>query len=233
MLQKYLPLMLTLSLSSLVACQPVPIIPTENRSSTPPGARPSPTISSQPPAPTTRPPQPQPSVAAPNTPVQVTVPLPEGARLELSLPIRFFDTPGQQTQIRVRLLNAQGQEIPLDGRKWLFGNSRPQDFSLSETGLLTALSDSGFTEISVQLAGTDLRATQTVSVNGVTTFVSAGGTPPYHRPALPPNPAPRPSRRNRSQPPFTSKGSPEASSRSIANGGARLSPWPAMPMAIP
>jgi hypothetical protein len=188
-------LMLSFSLVALAACQPLattPVpVPSAVVSSTPqPVTTPDtpavgPVASASPSAAATPAPLPTSNPAAA---AQASVTLPDGSRLDISLPNRFFEDQGQTLQVSVKLFDAEGRELPLTGRKLVFSSSRPQDFSISEQGLITALTDIGFSEIQVRLEGTNLFASQLLSVSSASTFTSGGGP----RPTPTPKPTPTP-----------------------------------------
>ena len=184
-------LMLSFSLVALAACQPLattPVpVPSAVVSSTPqPATTPDtpavgPVASASPSAVATAQPAPLPT-SNPAAAAQASVTLPDGSRLDISLPNRFFEDQGQTLQVSVKLFDASGQELPLAGRKLVFSSSRPQDFSISDQGLITALTDIGFSEIQVRLEGTNLFASQLLSVSSASTFTSGGGPRPTPKP---------------------------------------------------
>lgn len=85
--------------------------------------------------------------------------------LELTFGQRFFSEPGQQTQLQVTLLDQNGSALSIQKAPIRFSSSRPGDFSVSETGLVTALKADGYSEITAALTGTDIVAKQIFSVN--------------------------------------------------------------------
>jgi hypothetical protein len=101
-----------------------------------------------------------------------TVNLPNGTRLVIALPNRFLSSKGQSVQLNAQLFDANGQALPLGDIKLLFSSSRPLDFSVSDTGVVVALKDSGYSTLTVRVEGTDLTASQLISVD---TFVGGGG----------------------------------------------------------
>ncbi len=120
-----------------------------------------------------------------------TVTLPNGSRLVIGLPNRFLSSKGQTVQLSARLLDASGKELPLSSIKLLFSSSRPEDFSVSDTGLVTALKDSGFSTLTVQVEGTNVSATQLISVDTFVGGSSGGGG--GSSPSASPTPSPTPS----------------------------------------
>ena len=177
----------SLALFSIVAltfsaCQPTVTSPgstmpatTPSASPSVPGASPAPGASSAPVTPgpvVSSPPGVPGPTANPNSGSTTTVNLPDGTRLVIALPNRFLSSKGQSVQLSARLLDPSGKELPLGNVQLLFSSSRPADFSISDTGVVTALKDSGFSNLTVQVAGTEIVATQLISVD---TFVSSGG----------------------------------------------------------
>ena len=176
-----------LALTLLIGCQPGP--PTA-----PPGTAPPVGTSASPQIPTGVPsgapseaPSGAPSAAPTPTPAltpnpaggaTATVQLPDGTRLELFLPNRFLTDLGQSVAMVARLFDASGREIPLGELKLRFSSSRPQDFSVSEQGVITALTDEGFSTITVQIDGTQLSASQLISVAAGFSGGGAGGGRP-------------------------------------------------------
>jgi hypothetical protein len=120
--------------------------------------------------PTTPTPTPNPGASS-----STTVNLPDGTRLVVSVPNRFLDKKSQSVQLNVRLLDQSGREIPIDLARLSFVSSRPEDFSVNAQGLITALKEEGFTTITVQVNGTEIKATQTLSVSSVVFGGSGGG----------------------------------------------------------
>ena len=177
----------SLALFSIVAltfsaCQPTVTSPgstmpatTPSASPSVPGASPAPGASSAPVTPgpvVSSPPGVPGPTANPNSGSTTTVNLPDGTRLVIALPNRFLSSKGQSVQLSARLLDPSGKELPLGNVRLLFSSSRPADFSISDTGVVTALKDSGFSNLTVQVAGTEIVATQLISVDA---FVGSGG----------------------------------------------------------
>ena len=178
----------SLALFSIVAltfsaCQPtvtspgstMPPAPTPSASPSTPAPSPVPGASSAPvtPTPVVSSPSGVPGPTAnPNSGSTTTVTLPDGTRLVIALPNRFLSSKGQSVQLSVRLLDPSGKELPLGSVQLLFSSSRPADFSISDTGVVTALKDSGFSNLTVQVVGTEIVATQLISVDA---FVGSGG----------------------------------------------------------
>lgn len=104
-----------------------------------------------------------------------TVNLPNGTKLVLTLANRFLDAKGQTVQVQAQLLDANGKELPLGDLKLAYSSSRPVDFSVDDQGLITALTDSGFSTITVEVVGMGLQASQVISVNTIDTYLSSGG----------------------------------------------------------
>lgn len=158
------------SLFSLAACTATPqntpsIPPTSSPTSSPSTTVASPITSSPPPA----------SVSSPVPPSTPSSLLPPNlATIEARVDNRFLNKRGESTQIIVTAQDAQGQAIniplPLS-----FRLSRPEDFSISPEGVITALKDFGFSDVLVEVQGTDLQARLNVSVS-LPTSNSDGGS---------------------------------------------------------
>ncbi|MGV3526475.1 MAG: hypothetical protein ACO1RX_19815 [Candidatus Sericytochromatia bacterium] len=168
---KSLFLMSLLSLT-VTACQSTPATQTPTPSvSASPSTQPSPGASASPdgvtptpgttPVPTTPTPTPTPQPGAGS---EGTVTLPNGSRLIVSLDNRFLSAVGQTSQLRTSLVDAAGQPLPMTGVTLNFVSSRPQDISVSATGLITALKENGFSQITANVVGTSLSTTLQVSV---------------------------------------------------------------------
>lgn len=117
------------------------------------------------------PPSVSPSIpAAPvnsNLDISSTQILPNGSKLILSLGKRFLESKGQTIQLQAKVIDENDQTIPLERVKFIFDSSRPQDISVNNQGLLTALVDHGFTYISVGIESSKIKATLLVSVNAI------------------------------------------------------------------
>lgn len=113
-------------------------------------------------------------VPNPSAGSSASVTLPNGTRLVVSLSNRFLTSKGQSAQLNAQLLDASGKVLPLSDLQLLFSSSRLSDFSITDSGLVTALKESGYSQLTVSVAGTELATTQLISVD---TFVggSFGG----------------------------------------------------------
>ncbi len=121
---------------------------------------------------------------------EATVQLPDGSRLVVSLPNRFLDQKGQSVQLNIRLVDASGNNIDLGSNRVVFSSSRPQDFSITDEGLIVALQDNGFSRITARIDGTDIEATQLISIASTVvggTSSSGGG---FNNVAATPTPSP-------------------------------------------
>lgn len=101
---------------------------------------------------------------------------------------RFLNAQGETASLQAVLLDAKGQTLDPKAFPLVWSSSRTSDFSVDQTGQAIALVEEGFSEISVQLQGTELTAKQLLSIsvgNGSTSF--PGPRPPT------PNPTPSPS----------------------------------------
>lgn len=100
--------------------------------------------------------------------------LPEGlAAIRIAVTERFLNGRGETTRLVVTGLDAQGQ--PLTGALPLsFSQNRPDDFSISPDGVVTALKDFGFSEVVIRVVGTPLEARTTLSVSLPSTY--SGGS---------------------------------------------------------
>lgn len=160
----------------LISCGPAPV---SSRTVPTPKTIQSPKTSSPPTGSSTPISNPE-SVTAPvpsnNSPQEPSTPmnLPDGSQLRISLANRFFTQAGQRAQLQVSLVDSQGQPLPINSQLLRFVSSCPQDFSVDANGMVTALVDQGFSEISVQLEKTALKATLLVSVNAV--YYASGGS---------------------------------------------------------
>lgn len=111
-------------------------------------------------------------VATPSaTPVAMpsaTTSLPAGlAGLRLEADNRFFVAKGQSMRLRVVLLDADNREIPA-AVPLIWSSTRPQNFSVDASGLVTAVVEDGFAEIVVQVRDTGFEARLLVSVTSST-----------------------------------------------------------------
>ncbi|MEZ0372261.1 MAG: IPT/TIG domain-containing protein [Candidatus Sericytochromatia bacterium] len=93
------------------------------------------------------------------------------SRFELRLANRFLSIRGETVRIEVLAFDAAGN--PINPGALLFSSSRPQDFSVDATGLITALTDDGFAEIRASLG--NLSAVIMISVASQVTGGSGGG----------------------------------------------------------
>lgn len=107
-----------------------------------------------------------------------SVNLPDGSKLLIILGNRFLDSVGQTLQLQVSLTDANGQPLPLDSLKLSYSSSRPQDIAITPQGLITALVDQGFSEISVRIDGTEIQSSQLISVNSLESYSGGGGAGP-------------------------------------------------------
>lgn len=83
---------------------------------------------------------------------------------------RLFES-GNTLQIEFQAFNAAGQVIPLSALKLSWSSSRPDRITVSETGLLTAVTSSGASEITL----TEQNAGLSVVVNAEIQRSSGGG----------------------------------------------------------
>lgn len=186
-------LAIILSLFALTACPANAPAPLSNASpSSTPGVVPSTSPSEQPDNPTINP-IPAASSFLPPSPSSIpdaeettqAISLPDGSQLALSIPNRFFSTVGQTQALKVTLKAPNGQPISLDTLKLRFRSSRPQDFSIDDQGKITALTDNGFSEISVQIEDTTLSITQLVSAySDVGGYSGSSGTKNKPQPSV-------------------------------------------------
>lgn len=152
----------------LWGCQPAPV---------PNGAAPSalPVPSLTPAAPVSSPTV-APSVTPSAAPSVLTPPLlPAGlATLQIQTGTRFLNGKGQSLRLEVVGFDAQGQRVngplPLS-----FVLSRPEDFSVSPDGTVTALKEFGFSEVIIRVVGTALEARTLLSVADFSSGFSGGG----------------------------------------------------------
>jgi hypothetical protein len=189
--------LLSLLSLTLSACQPTSTTPGSTLPQITPSASPTNPAPSASPAPG--------ASAAPATPTPVfsmtpgassnpsggstaTVNLPNGTRLVIALPNRFLSSKGQSVQLNAQLFDANGQALPLGDIKLLFSSSRPLDFSVSDTGVVVALKDSGYSTLTVRVEGTDLTATQLISVDAFVGGSSGGGGGGSSSPGASPTP---------------------------------------------
>jgi hypothetical protein len=139
------------------------VTPTPSPSSTPGGDEPTPAVVS-----------PTPTVSG--APVlSPDVPLPVGlASIRIAVTERFLNGRGETTRLLVTGLDAQGN--PLTGALPLsFSQNRPDDFSISPDGVVTALKDFGFSEVLIRVVGTDIVARMTLSVSLPSTYSGGSG----------------------------------------------------------
>jgi len=126
-------------------------------------------------SPSPSPEEPEPEATASLLP-EPTATLPsELAELRLSPHnTRFLSAQGAQVSWQVEPLDAAGRlltdSVPLQWR-----SSRPQDFSVDAQGVLTALVETGYAEITVSIPGTSLLARSLIHVNP-----SAGSRRSHH-----------------------------------------------------
>ena len=85
------------------------------------------------------------------------------ARLNLQFSTRYLESQGETQQLQVQLLDANGNLLNLGSVPLEYRSSRPNDFSVSESGLVTALVDYGYSNIQVSLG--DLQVSQLFSVD--------------------------------------------------------------------
>jgi hypothetical protein len=87
---------------------------------------------------------------------------------------RFLQAKGESSTFEVVLLDRAGQEIqasvPLNWQ-----SSRPEDFSVNAQGLITALVDTGYSEITVRIPGTAFEARSVINVNSPGSGTGGGG----------------------------------------------------------
>lgn len=161
------------------ACQTTPPAtgpnaPTPSASASP---IPMPSPNSPTPAPDTSSP---PASATPAPPADPSL-LARIASLEIQADSRFLELPGSSRQLRVVAKDAQGNPITLDAAQLQWSSSRPQDISVSNTGLVQAREAFGYSEIRVQLPNQPISAQLLISVSGGETggsFSSAPNTRP-------------------------------------------------------
>lgn len=106
--------------------------------------------------------------------------LPKGlASIRLDADLRFLTAKGQSQRLSVIGLDAQGRAVtgPIPLR---FELSRPGDFSVTPEGLVTALTDLGYSEVIVRVPGTAFEARLLISVDAF-----GGGTGIDPRAAVP------------------------------------------------
>ena len=88
----------------------------------------------------------------------------ELGEFKIELSSRFLDKVGDTAQINIIARNTEGGVISPDTLSLQFSSSRPQDVSVSEQGLITALSDFGYAEITVTETKTGQTAKILISV---------------------------------------------------------------------
>ena len=124
---------------------------------------------------------PSPSVnpALAEQPAPTPMPSPSGmtnllaqvASLRLDISTRFLSRLGQTQRIAVVPLDARGQAVsgdwPLDWR-----SSRPQDVSVTADGVVTALTQMGYSQITVRIPGTELEVSINIDVTDPAAFSS-------------------------------------------------------------
>lgn len=97
------------------------------------------------------------------------------ANLRLNAASRFLSAKGESLKLQVELFDAKGQIVPEQaGLVW--SSSRPQDFSVDPSGKVTALTEIGFSEIGVRLAGTELKASLIINVLTTNELNSSGSS---------------------------------------------------------
>ncbi len=138
------------------------------------GATASPLPGSSSPTPGTLP-TPVPNPGPSTTPVSTTVTLADGSKLILSLPTQFLSLSGQTVRIQAKILDPSGKAVSLETLKLLFSSSQPNQFSVDQNGLVTALVSSGSSTITVKVDGTQITATLQVSVSAQSSGGGGGG----------------------------------------------------------
>lgn len=96
------------------------------------------------------------------------------ARLDLKFSSRYLENQGETQQLQVQLLDANGNPLNLGSVPLEYRSSRPNDFSVSENGLVTALVDYGYSNIQVSLG--DLQVSQLFSVDAGGSSSGSGNT---------------------------------------------------------
>lgn len=157
------------------ACQNSPTMPpgSGSRSASP---TPGPTASNAAPSPASPTPVANPAPGSALATPQSSAPaLPAGLKaIRVSLSKPFLSGRGEQSQLTLTGLDAEGiainSPLPLS-----FSLSRPQDFSISPEGLVTALTEQGFSELIVRVIGTGIEARVRLSVSAPASTGSGGG----------------------------------------------------------
>lgn len=86
--------------------------------------------------------------------------------LSLQIPTRFLNARGESTVLQVLLKDASGKVLNPDHYPLVWQSSRSGDMAVDPSGRVTALVEFGYSQISVQLTGTHLKASEQISVNG-------------------------------------------------------------------
>jgi len=101
-------------------------------------------------------------------------------RLVLEYEERQFNAPGQSLQLRVLLLDVDGNLLDFSKLPLRFSSSDSLVFSVDASGKVTAMANDGFSMIEAQLEGTDLKVTQVFKVQkfdgGSSNSSSSGGS---------------------------------------------------------
>lgn len=105
-----------------------------------------------------------------------TVPA-NAAEIRVAVNNRFLNNVGETAMLSVQLLDSNGQVINAEGLPFRFASSNSLEFSVDEKGMITALKEFGFAEITVSLEGSTLTAVQPISVAaGGGSFGGGGGS---------------------------------------------------------
>lgn len=118
-----------------------------------------------------------PPASVPTVPPSAGEPLPGTpvlAQLRLETDRRLFDAFGQTGQLKVIALDAAGIALPSEALALSFSSTRPTDFSVSETGMIRALKDIGFSTVRVTDGVSGQFAEITLSVSSAS-FSGGGG----------------------------------------------------------
>ncbi len=85
---------------------------------------------------------------------------------------RFLDQKGESTVFKTELVDRSGNVVTLNTVPLEWSSDKPTEFSVDQSGKITALVDAGFATITVRVSGTNLEAR---SVINVSTGSSGGG----------------------------------------------------------
>jgi len=117
-------------------------------------AEPAPPPTSATPAPTPEP-----------TPAPTANPLAQVASLSFTTTNRFLNSVGETRELTFQALDAAGQALTIAATALEWLSSRPQDVTVSDAGVVTALQGYGSSDITVRVPGTEIQAQIRISVS--------------------------------------------------------------------